>query len=174
MKSGWRANCLLTTFSHWKRLHAAPVWQMSFGTGVCTQQEWQLEVCRTHSHFLWPHVWQTDVFAMQLWLNPSPKGRPGYRLQGLTSQTLLSWPRVLWMHQLWELGRWQILLFQFVMYFIIPLTFWFDCSNKIIKFYEACFFCLAGKHHRYRIGVQRQILGKIKTSCIHSDSFIIH
>lgn len=42
---------------------------------------------------------------------------------GFDHQTLVSWPRVLWMHHLSELGRQQFLLFQFVFYFIMSLTF---------------------------------------------------
>lgn len=110
---------------------------MAFGTRVSTEQE----VCTAHSC-----------------LSPSFIHGGQMRLQGNCEQVLyqrqvirswvqaegsgLSVPlhlvKILQIHHLWQLGRWQILLFQFVLYFIIPLTFLFDCSNKLIKFYKAC------------------------------------
>lgn len=124
MQSGWRVNCLLTTFSYWNQLHTPLVWQMAFGTRVSTQQEWQLGVCRTHSHFPRSLLWETDVFAMQPWLNPAPKGRPGYRLQGLTGQSLLSWPRVVWniICESWAAGKFTISI---CVIFHYPLIFFF-------------------------------------------------
>lgn len=95
---------------------------MAFGIRVSTQQE----VCTAYSCLSRSFIHREQVH-LQCNCDQVLYQRQMIRswVQGAGSG--LSVPfhlvKILQMHHLWQLGRWQILLLQFVLYFIIPLTF---------------------------------------------------